>query len=140
MLIGPSRWLCGLLDITPRFPVAGWTPSRGAGVGGMVTLPTMRDVSYAVRDDHLLTVPVRVHQDERADFEALLEAAMLGESIDWYVSADDAEPITVSLESPRVDSEVQWIPDEQYPRVFVPVLVLRNEVPWNLPLFREAVS
>lgn len=112
------------LELPPQL----WREGR-ATVGGSGRSAAGVLAGYTVREDHLLTVPIRFYSHEWASVLALIAWAETGAAF-TFEPDPDARPdvvLSVTLESPKAGEEITPEPDSQYPRVRVQSLVLRRE-------------
>lgn len=132
------------MDFRPRFtwgfdpdfetldldwPMRPWTPADG-GVGGSATAASGIPESYRIREDQIIRMELRVHEDELASFRTFLRwTRRHGSTFTFRLDQDDAgTEFEAYLQAPRWEDsqEVQYRRDNEYPRVFIVELAVRR--------------
>lgn len=123
--LGKFEW-DGDQEFAPQYPPQLWNESLG-GVGGSMMAASGAFTGYRVRDDELLTLPVRFTADELASFRAMIRFAQLGGTITW--TPDLLAPgttIDVNIIQPTAEDRWEPVYDPTYQRVRVGTIVLRK--------------
>lgn len=128
------RLVCGEAEFEGSLPTRAHLPRRGAGVGGSETAAGGRPASYSVREDHLLIIPMRIPEEEWAEFESFIDLLMEHtEEVDFFRDAEDVDPQNSCwLESPKRGEE--WGPDRtsEMADEFEMTIILRSVTgPWD---------
>jgi hypothetical protein len=93
-MIWQARFVYGVsgsqTDWTTTLPVRPWTKQRGTRAGGSRIAASGTPAGYVVRKDYIVTVPLRLYEDELADLYAMLDWSEIGQLVRWYPEATDA--------------------------------------------------
>jgi hypothetical protein len=122
----------GASEFLTTYPARAWIPSQET-VGGSRIAAGGAPAAYIVRTDDMLTIVLRVTEEEWPDFLALIAFAQRAQAFEWFPDADEATSFAVYLHSPAAGERLTPTRDTKYPRVFEVTLTLRGagSVPWT---------
>jgi hypothetical protein len=120
-----SRFAYGSSTFETTISVRPWTP-RDSTVGGTRVAGSGVPATYVVRRDNMVSVTLRLREDQWEDLLDLVAYGQAGLPFIWYPDANDlTESFTVYLHAPAAGSE--WEPTRgELPRILEATLTLRS--------------
>lgn len=123
-----TRFEYGLVGASfePRLPPRPWTPADDS-IGGTRIAAGGVPAAYVVRRDALVTLTLRIDEDEWLDYANLVAFGQSGEAFTWIPDADDlGTAFAVYLSAPGPGT--QFAPERlgEFPRVLECTLTLRG--------------